>query len=62
MLVMVTDTVQKLYSIVLATWALSEILSGKDKAFYFFMSLILTNVKVKVNMMLLYMNVNINRP
>ena len=38
-------------SIVLATWALSEI-SGKGKAFYFFMSLILTKVKVKVNMML----------
>ena len=35
MLVMVTDTVQKLYSVVLATWTLSE-LREKDKTFYFF--------------------------
>ena len=58
---MVTDTVQKLYSIDLATWALSEI-SGKDEAFYFFMSLILTKDRVKVNMMSMYMNLNENRP
>ena len=59
MLVVVTDTV-KLYLVVLATWALSEI-SEKYKAFYIFKSLIFTKVKVNVNMMLLHMNLNENR-
>ena len=35
MLIMLIDIVQKLYSVVLATWTLSEI-SEKDNAFYFF--------------------------
>ena len=58
---MVTDTVQKLYSVVLATWTSSEI-SEKDKVFYLFKSLILTKVKIKVNMMLLHMHLNENVP